>query len=246
MHSAKSPAPPDELELAEWRAKFSEEARNTVAMTQPFKYRGEVCCCIEECQCIPKRADSDIINVDVLKTLWNRIYSAVEDDNLSRIQSLVLGPDNFPQMSIAMLRLFALHHRSEYVCSGDVPVDHQSHYSLNLWMYCHFTSPIRRYMDLVVHRLVNGYIDNQPCPFTQTQMSEICSQCTDAMINATRYQQASCYPFSVNPALKPVISNVYLKRKFLGGQLAIGWQASVVAYQPIANLREKDAVNNRL
>ncbi|CAJ1949508.1 unnamed protein product [Cylindrotheca closterium] len=41
---------------------------------------------------------------------------------------------------------------AQYVCTGQVGKDQLSHYGLGLQKYTHFTSPIRRYADVVVHK----------------------------------------------------------------------------------------------
>lgn len=44
-----------------------------------------------------------------------------------------------------------------YVCSG-LSREGFHHYGLAAPLYTHFTSPIRRYADLIVHRLLSGTI----------------------------------------------------------------------------------------
>lgn len=55
-----------------------------------------------------------------------------------------------------MLRIMATRCMMQalYFCSGVIPVDDFHHYGLATPIYTHFTSPIRRYSDLIVHRLL--------------------------------------------------------------------------------------------
>eukprot|EP01041_Mallomonas_annulata_P005740 gene5740-11608_t len=41
---------------------------------------------------------------------------------------------------------------AQYFCSGEIPKDQWHHYGLAAPVYTHFTSPIRRYADIIVHR----------------------------------------------------------------------------------------------
>jgi protein SSD1 len=49
--------------------------------------------------------------------------------------------------------------RAKYFCSGAMDISKYHHYALNEPVYTHFTSPIRRYADVIVHRLLEAAIN---------------------------------------------------------------------------------------
>ncbi|XP_062220345.1 DIS3-like exonuclease 2 [Phragmites australis] len=50
---------------------------------------------------------------------------------------------------------------AEYFCTGDLisRKDDWAHYALSVPLYTHFTSPLRRYPDIIVHRMLNAVIE---------------------------------------------------------------------------------------
>ncbi len=79
---------------------------------------------------------------------------------------------------IAILHILILRSLSQAIYSNKS----QKHFGLNFTYYTHFTSPIRRYSDLVVHRILKALLQNQAPPYkiselaTLAQMTSACEQ----------------------------------------------------------------------
>jgi ribonuclease R len=86
--------------------------------------------------------------------------------DLQNILTFVKGSPAAFAVNIYILRSLA---RAEY---SPLPI---GHYALASKHYCHFTSPIRRYADLLVHRLLQMYLKGkmQKETLTEPQLTEI-------------------------------------------------------------------------
>ena len=87
------------------------------------------------------------------------------------------------------------------------------HYGLGFEHYCHFTSPIRRYPDVMVHRIVESCLKSKP--FIDKKMDEKCSHCSEreraameAERAANKYKQVEFMKDYLGEEFDAVISGV--------------------------------------
>lgn len=87
------------------------------------------------------------------------------------------------------------------------------HYGLGFEYYCHFTSPIRRYPDVLVHRIVQECLDNDIHPVKQLEQQ--CRHCSDqerrameAERSANKYKQVEYMQNFVGEDFDAVVSGV--------------------------------------
>ncbi|XP_071870532.1 DIS3-like exonuclease 2 isoform X1 [Bombus fervidus] len=84
--------------------------------------------------------------------------------------------------------------RATYICSSTIKAEEElRHYALNISLYTHFTSPIRRYSDCVVHRLLYSTLRNVDMPkeWTEKLCKSIATNCNIKKYNAKLAQERS-------------------------------------------------------
>ena len=81
------------------------------------------------------------------------------------------------------------------------------HYGLGFSFYSHFTSPIRRYPDLIIHRLLEHYLNNSRSR-KETDLEEICKHSSEMEKRATMAERDSVKYMHVK-YLKPCIGKCF-------------------------------------
>ncbi|XP_068165928.1 DIS3-like exonuclease 2 [Antennarius striatus] len=113
--------------------------------------------------------------------LHRSLNAAVGEDEFSSVRKEVLTHMCARPMQVAL-----------YFCSGGLSPERFRHYALNVPLYTHFTSPIRRYADILVHRLLGASLGGGPgLSLSAEQLQKQASLCNDRKSTSKRVQELS-------------------------------------------------------
>ena len=109
-----------------------------------------------------------------------RVTEDVTPKQLQDILKKIKGKDEEQAISTIMLRSLM---KARY-CEENL-----GHFGLAAKYYCHFTSPIRRYPDLAVHRIVKEWIHKQDCKRFGRYVEKVAKESSDAEVNAVEAER---------------------------------------------------------
>ena len=103
------------------------------------------------------------------------IVAPAEDFNITprHYQRLVAQIEGKPEERILSYLMLRSLKQARY------SAENQGHFALAASTYTHFTSPIRRYPDLVVHRVLGALLDHQPSGFVPAKLHQLAAWCSD-------------------------------------------------------------------
>ena len=214
-------APPRVEKLTVWKHEHAADAVNSMALTKPFLEGNATCKCKVACTCIGKFIRQSNLKirdtVDVTCTSWDNLTQMSDCDQLGYVQSVIVEPENHPQLAVAQHKLKSLENPSYYTSSANTATN-KTHYTMNLNPYTQCSKPSSRYMDLVVQRLLLACIDSTNCPYTLEEVETLCAKVKNVDVRKWLFEEAvlslhlglalSARPLVIQPIVEVVSKDV--------------------------------------
>ncbi len=132
--------------------------------------------------------ETPVDQAHILTSVFAKIKENLENDQILNVRHHIQFEHLHPQIAVAVAGI----HQSRRSCGADYVVSTEDkkeywHDTLQCAQYTHFTSPIRRYIDIVVQRLLRAAIHKEGCPYNRVELQEICMKTKEAVKRSNNY-----------------------------------------------------------
>ena len=176
--------PPKDHKVSDWVRQYGQYIKYSLFLRGIFSEET-----LEKMASDPVQSNAEEFKVQ--ESIWSEIYHAAMSEDTSKLQFLIYNESHHPQLAVANSQFRRILPKSQYVCEGDQPGENVVHFSMGIRCYAHFTSPIRRYVDIQVHRLVLDLIseDHTTSKPSKDQVAKVCRRSTYAQDNARKFDK---------------------------------------------------------
>ncbi|NXJ08915.1 HELZ2 Helicase, partial [Odontophorus gujanensis] len=129
------------------------------------------------------------VEFSLLKPIWEHLQSAAHLSDLQKMLDLVVTDDIHPKLAPVALEFRRLLGRSYFCRSNSTAQSKVGHYSLNVDSYTWASSPIRRYMDIVVQRHLHSVLRKKPIACSSDDIDFLCHDFNKKNSKATAYEK---------------------------------------------------------
>jgi len=125
----------------------------------------------------------------ILTEVWQGIQSAARAGDIDKMVDLVAADDIHPLLQPVIDHFRRCSSKAFVIRSNSSREANIGHYSLHLPAYTQASSPIRRYMDIILQRLLHSVICNRDVQYTRRDIAALCSQFECNIKKAKEYEQ---------------------------------------------------------
>ena len=147
----------------------------------------------------------------MMELFRKQLLGALQSGDTKQASNLLRVTSYHPQLAVLSREVNSSKSRAQYVCSGNLQEQEKlelqhgnylvsltdgqkkvyGHYDQGC-LYTHFTSPLRRYIDIVMQRLILQSLSSSTSPkdlYTVEELRSICTECNTTALNANKFQR---------------------------------------------------------
>ncbi|KAM6054161.1 3'-5' exoribonuclease HELZ2 [Chlamydotis macqueenii] len=137
----------------------------------------------------PGQDSSKNVTFSLLSPIWEHLQAAANVRDFHKMIDLIVTDDIHPKLAPVALEFRRLLSRSYFSRSNSTVQSRAGHYSLHVDSYTWASSPIRRYVDVVVQRHLHSVIRKKPIVYSADDIEFLCHDFNRKNSQALMYEK---------------------------------------------------------